>query len=143
MLQILTLIFFCLLTLNLSAQSKDEKYIVNAMRTQAEMWNNKDLKGFMSFYWQSDSLTFIGKKGITRSWNTVKENYEKNYGKDGDDLGKLVFEVCELKKIDSKSYFMVGKWSVESQGKETKSGYFSLVWQKIKGVWKIVIDHTS
>ncbi len=140
---ILPIFFLFFAYFSTSAQSKDEKAIVKAMHTQAEKWNTRDLDGFMSFYWHSDSLRFVSKNGITRSWSKVKANYEKTYGKTGDDLGKLAFEVLELTKIDKKSYFMVGKWKVDFEKKEQRFGYFTLIWRKINRKWTIIIDHTS
>ena len=38
---------------------------------------NGNLEEFMSFYWKSDSLMFIGKNGIQYGWQKTLDNYKK------------------------------------------------------------------
>jgi ketosteroid isomerase-like protein len=37
---------------------------------------------------------------------------------------------------------VIGSWNL-TRDKGNVGGYFSLLWRKINGKWKIVIDHTS
>jgi ketosteroid isomerase-like protein len=131
------------LLFSLHAFAQDEKEITKSILDQADKWNKGDLTGFMSYYWVSDSLLFVGKNGPTYGWNTVKANYEKNYGKDQQDLGKLHFEILQTQKLGKNNYFMLGKWLVKKEGNADKFGFFTLIWKKIKGKWLIVADHTS
>jgi hypothetical protein len=47
------------------AQQTEKTKIFEIMQMQEKAWNEGNLEKFMSGYWQSDSLKFIGKKGIT------------------------------------------------------------------------------
>ena len=49
------------------------------MEQQQLTWNSGDIDGFMGYYWKSDSLSFIGKSGITRGWQATLDNYKKSY----------------------------------------------------------------
>ena len=62
----LLLTFFSLITLAGIGQSKtDISEVKEAMKKQEIAWNKADVEGFMAYYWKSDSLKFIGSKGIT------------------------------------------------------------------------------
>ena len=92
---LLTVIIF--VTTALHAQTKDELQIRNSMNEQLAAWNAGDVDRFMLTYWQSDSLKFIGKSGVTYGWQKTLENYKKNYP-DTAAMGKLDFNIVEVKR---------------------------------------------
>jgi hypothetical protein len=64
-----------------SAQSKparpadsDELAIRKLLEEQRLAWNTGDLENLMGSYWQSDSLMFIGKSGLTYGWQHTLNN---------------------------------------------------------------------
>lgn len=122
------------------AQS-DIDAIRNVMAEQQEAWNQADLESFMQGYWKSDSLKFIGRNGIAYGWSTTLENYKKGYPTP-DAMGKLTFIILDLQILDSQNAFMIGKFHLKRSNDEP-SGYFTLLWKKIRGKWVIVTDHTS
>ncbi|MGG9964250.1 YybH family protein [Ferruginibacter sp. SUN106] len=124
-----------------SAQSKDELAIRNSMAQQLNAWNTGDLDRFMLTYWQSDSLKFIGKSGITYGWQKTLENYKKGYP-DTAAMGKLDFNILEVKRLSVLYYFVVGKWHLTRSIGDV-SGHFTLLFKKIKNNWVIVVDHSS
>jgi hypothetical protein len=76
----LFLLFAVFLSLNLFAQKQqmpDRQQIIRLMMNQQAAWNEGNLEDFMSGYWENDSLSFIGKKGITRGWQQTLDNYKK------------------------------------------------------------------
>jgi hypothetical protein len=86
-------------------------------------------------------LQFIGSSGPTYGWQTTLENYKKNYP-DSDAMGKLRFDILNMNQRSKKVVSVVGKFTLMRKNDEP-SGYFLLIWQKIKGKWVIVADHTS
>lgn len=112
----------------------------NNMNTQQTAWNNGDINGFMLYYWKSDSLKFIGKKGITYGWQQTLDNYKKSYP-DKASMGILKFTILESTPLSDNAIYVIGKW--ELQKEKPVSGHFTLLWRKIKGHWVIVSDHTS
>ena len=76
------------------------------MQDQQDAWNRGDLEGFMQGYWQSDSLLFIGKSGPTNGWQKTFNNYKKNYP-DTIIMGKLSFDVLEIKKLSDQYCFVI------------------------------------
>jgi ketosteroid isomerase-like protein len=139
------LLYLLLLSFTISsaalAQSKDESAIRNSMAEQLNAWNTGNLDRFMLTYWQSDSLKFIGKSGITYGWQKTLENYKKGYP-DTAAMGKLDFNILEVKKLSVLYYFVVGKWHLTRSIGDV-SGHFTLLFKKIKNKWVIVVDHSS
>lgn len=133
--------FLWLIGVTASAQSTDYQTIRHIMAGQEAAWSRGDLEGFMAGYWKSDSLKFIGSKGITFGWQNTLDNYKKGYA-DPDAMGKLTFTILSLEKLSRKTVFVVGKWHL-SRSAGDLSGHYTLLWRKIKGRWLIVTDHSS
>lgn len=136
-------LFLCLLLVVSASysQRKATLSIRRVMATQESAWNSGDLPGFMSGYVQSDSLTFIGKSGVTYGWKNTLDNYRKGYP-DTAAMGKLKFSLIQIKRISRKHYYVIGHWHL-LRTKGDLQGHFSLLFEKIKGKWLIVADHSS
>jgi ketosteroid isomerase-like protein len=137
----LLLLFAFLSSNNLFAQTEAETQIKDLLQQQEISWNNGDLRGFMHGYWESDSLMFMGKSGITYGWQNTLDKYIKGYP-DTASMGKLHFKLLELKPLSPEVYFVAGKWDL-TRSAGNLGGYFSLLFKKINGEWKIICDHTS
>lgn len=142
----LLLAIFCSYTI--FAQSKpphpagsDESAIRKVLNDQVIAWNNGDIEKFMQGYWKSDSLMFIGAKGIKWGWRTTFDNYKKGYP-DTITMGKLSFDLLVVKRLSAEYYFIVGKWTLKRTIGDV-GGHFDLLFRKVKGKWVIISDHTS
>jgi len=124
------------------SQTIDEDQIRSVLNKQVQSWNCGDLKGFMKGYWESDSLMFIGKKGITYGFEQTLANYRKSYP-DMDQMGELQFDLIKIDLISAGAAFVIGKWSLKREKAGDLSGHFTLLFKKIKGQWLIVSDHSS
>jgi len=133
--------FFILLQIVVFSQKKYEKIIINAMHSQEKAWNNADIEGYMSYYWNSDSLKFIGKSGVNYGWNNTLQHYKKSYP-DKESMGVLTFADIEMCKLKCNIIMVTGSWKLVRKS-DVLSGYYSLLWKKIKGKWLIIVDHTS
>ena len=132
---------FLLATFAAFAQKDTETEIRRLLATQTESWNRGDVEGFMQTYWKSDSLMFIGKKGVVRGWQQTLDNYKKGYP-DTAAMGKLSFDIVEVKPLSKEYAFVVGKWMLKRSIGDV-SGHYTLLLRRIKGQWKIVADHSS
>lgn len=136
------LLFFTSLTVTSFSQkeSKDVQTVIQHMNNQEKSWNNFDIQGFMKFYWNNDSLKFIGHKGITYGWKNTLDNYLKGYPTQ-EAMGILKFTIAEATQLSKNSIYVIGKWELTKE--KPVGGYFTLLWKKINGNWVIVCDHTS
>ena len=123
------------------SQSKDEQQVRNLLETQVSAWNRGNIDEFMIGYWNNDSLMFIGKTGVTYGYTNTLNNYKKGYS-DTAQMGKLKFDILQVKKIASDTYFVVGKWFLKRTVGDI-GGHYTLLFRKIKGKWVIVADHSS
>lgn len=115
--------------------------IRKVMQAQEVAWNKGDLDAFMEGYWHSDSLCFIGSKGLTYGWDATLANYKQGYP-DRAAMGVLTFTLIRVEKLSGKDAFVIGKWHLKRDAGDL-SGHFTLLWKKIKGQWLIVADHSS
>ena len=123
------------------SQNKDEIAIRQLMAQQTIAWNNGDINAFMQGYWENDSLVFIGKNGPTYGYAKTLANYKKNYP-DVNYMGKLKFDILEIRALNKDHYFVIGKWSLSRKVGDA-SGIYTLLFKKIKGQWNIIADHSS
>lgn len=135
------LVLFFIISSSLYAQSKDETIIRNALNEQLGAWNAGDVDRFMLTYAKSDSLMFIGKSGVTYGWQNTLESYQKGYP-DTAAMGKLDFNILEVKRLSVLYFFVVGKWHLKRSIGDV-GGHFTLLFKKIKNKWMIVVDHSS
>lgn len=119
--------------------------ILGVLDKQVIAWNRGDIDNFMMGYWQSDSMLFVGKNGITQGWQATLDRYKKNYpGKEG--MGTLAFEILRFEMLDPDVALVIGKWTLQRgmpDKPETLGGHYSLLFKRKQGRWKIVLDHTS
>ncbi len=131
------LVLFCCVY---SKAQTDVNVVLNNMKAQETAWNMADINGFMDHYWKSDSLKFIGSKGITYGWQKTLDNYIKSYP-DKATMGVLKFTILSAEQLSKTSVYIIGKWELDRQ--KPVGGHFTLLWKKIDNKWVIVADHTS
>jgi uncharacterized protein (TIGR02246 family) len=134
---------FCLAigALSSSAQTEDETAIRRVMDAQVKAWNNGDIDSFMQTYWQSDSLLFVGHDGPSYGWQATLEHYKEAYP-DTAAMGKLSFNLLQLRPLSGEYYFVLGGWHLNRTVGDA-GGYFTLIFRKINGRWLIIADHSS
>ncbi len=119
-----------------------EEVQINTLMLEQEMeWNNVNLEGFMKHYWKSDSLKFIGSKGLSFGWQAALDNYKKSYP-DAASMGTLHFTNITTDVLNDSNAYVIGKWEL-LRATDTLSGHYTLLWKKKNGHWVIVADHSS
>jgi ketosteroid isomerase-like protein len=142
------ILLLLLVSVSISTNSFGQKEVESiAIKTmmlqQSSDWNAGDIDAFMQGYWQSDSLMFVGSRGITYGWKATLDNYKKGYP-DRATMGKLKFDFLKMDFFDNTSTcWLLGKWHLTRPEKGDVGGYFTLMLKKINGKWLIVSDHTS
>ena len=59
-------------------------------------------------------------------------------------MGKLKFSNLSIKKIDTNTITVLGKWKLfRNEDLGNLEGYYSLIWQKKNNEWVIIADHSS
>jgi hypothetical protein len=137
---ILTIFLMCFFFLA-KAQSQDDLAIRKVLDEQTSAWNSGRIESFMKGYWESDSLMFIGKSGVTYGYTKTLENYKKGYP-DTAAMGKLTFTLIQVKRLSDEYFHVTGKWHLKRSIGDV-GGHYTLLFRKINGSWVIISDHTS
>jgi hypothetical protein len=118
--------FACTKKANTNLSAEDFKSIKVVLDSQVSAWNKGDIKTFMKGYWNSDSLRFIGRKGIRFSYKSVESNYLKNYNSI-EKMGHLSFDSLIFSEIsgNDKIANVTGQWEIT--GANNAGGFFSLL----------------
>lgn len=114
--------------------------VMELMKDQEKAWNEGNIEKFMEHYEQSDSLLFVGSKGVTRGWTNTLERYKKAYP-DKASMGELSFLFVRTEQISPDCIYVIGQWNLKKE--KPASGHFTLLWRKRAGKWIIVSDHSS
>ncbi|RIV21502.1 DUF4440 domain-containing protein [Fibrisoma montanum] len=120
----------------------DRRAILDILKRQTGDWNAGRVDRFMEGYWQSDSLTFVGKVGITYGYNATLANYKKRYP-DRASMGTLKFDILQMEFPAPNVAYVIGRWHLTRPKVGDAGGHFTLLWRKIKKRWVIVSDHSS
>jgi len=128
-------------SLHIAYAQADEQAIRSVLAAQAAAWNNGSIDKYMHGYWNNDSLVFVGKNGPTYGYKQTLERYKKSYS-DTAKMGKLSFDILQIRRLSSDYYFVLGKWALARSIGDV-GGSFTLLFRRIKGKWWIVADHSS
>jgi len=123
------------------SQDADETAIRQLLAAQTEAWNRGSIDDFMKGYWESDSLMFIGKSGVTFGYQNTLNNYKKSY-RNADEMGTLTFDLIKVQRLSPEYFFVVGRWHLKRNAGDV-GGHYNLLFRKINGKWAIVADHSS
>ena len=134
---------FILFGLQMQAQTfqKDSLALVSVLQAQEKAWNAYDIDTFMEGYWKSPNLVFCGSGGPVYGWNATKKRYKQAYDNQ-EKMGELQFTILNVHALTNNVMQLIGRFQLSRKPKNT-SGYFTLLWKRIDGEWKIVSDHTS
>lgn len=142
--RLFTTLMGCLLLRVALAQSPTMRQsIAKVLETQTAAWNRGDVAGYMQGYWQSDSLVFIGKRGLTYGWQPTLANYRRSYP-NAAAMGQLSFGSLRITPLGPDAAHVVGKWHLtRPKAAGDLEGHFLLVFRRLGGQWVIVADHSS
>ncbi|WP_370478968.1 YybH family protein [Tamlana flava] len=119
----------------------DIKDINKVLKKQRIAWSNNNLKEYMEGYWKSDSLKFYSNRGVVYGWHDTLERYQKAYPTEAH-TGKLSFRINDVTQISDRAYYVLGEYHIK-RDIGNADGIFMLVFKKINGEWKIIVDTST
>ena len=123
------------------AQSFAEKEIRDIMDKSAKDWSAGNIDGFMKSYWNNDTVMYVGGKNITYGYQNLLNAYKRSFP-DSASMGKLSFDIIDVRKLSSEYYMVTGKY-ILTRTAGNANGVFTVLFRKINGKWLIVYDHSS
>ncbi|QJD80803.1 YybH family protein [Spirosoma rhododendri] len=125
-----------------TSADKDRRAILLILKQQTVDWNSGRTERFMNGYWRSDSLTFVGKAGITYGYKATLANYKKRYPSRAA-MGQLKFDILQIDFPAPNIAYVIGAYHLTRPQVGNADGHFTLLWRKLKGQWFIISDHSS
>ena len=119
---------------------KVENEITDILDQQKISWNEKNIEGFMEYYWNSQKFTFQSGNKRLHGWDALLSRYKENFT--GEKWGKLDFTDIEIKVLSNDIAYVLGRWQLlydDSSGE----GLFTIILLRMPEGWRIVNDHTS
>jgi ketosteroid isomerase-like protein len=117
-----------------------QKEIITVLNNFTSAWNQGDLKKALAAY-SSDALYIHN--GFIRGYQNILASYQERYGKNETRQEPLVLHSLPIKVLSDKYALAVGQYDVfEKEKNKHVTGFFSLLFEKINGEWKIRVDHS-
>lgn len=116
--------------------------IAAMMSASAAAWNRGDLNAFMADYEQSDSTTYIGRRGIVRGVAAIRAVYAPRFAP-GVARDSLSFRNLEVDLVAPSVVNAIAEYVLMRGDSVTARGPTSLVMRKSGGRWRIAHDHSS
>lgn len=135
---------FYFLLISLAAivpQLSRESEVLAVLSAQQDAWNQGDISGYMSGYWESDSTLFMSDGSLTRGFNEVARRYAVRYST-REQMGVLSFEELQVRMLSPTAAVAYGIWRLKRIS-DAPWGRFSLIVERKKEGWRITHDHTS
>ncbi len=122
-----------------SSQSAIRQVLID----QQAAWNRGDIVAFMHGYEDSPQTTFIGKT-VEHGYAMILARYRRNYGS-REAMGQLAFSDLDVRMLGPEHAVVTGHFHLArtQAGGGEAAGVFSLVFEKKREGWKIILDHTS
>lgn len=121
--------------------TSDLEAIRSVMSASQAAWNTGDLEAFMTSYARSDSIRFIGSRGVSYGYETVLANYQAGYP-DRSSMGRLEYTAIDVEILAPNIALVVGQWRLYRETDEPH-GWYTLLFRKIEDRWLMVHDHSS
>lgn len=121
-----------------------ENEVHQVLDQQVEAWNRGDLQAFAATYENSESLTFVSRKGVHTGHAAMLASYLRNYPTRAS-MGALHFSGLQIQPLCSGYASVIGHFHLDRtpQAGGPSEGIFTLLLRKTDAGWKIILDHTS
>lgn len=125
-----------------SSDADTKKAIESVLDQQVAAWNRGDINGFMSGYWNSPELIYVGNTKVTRGWQTLLDRYEELSKASGGQIGTLELQETQITVLSKDSALVWGTYRVLQPGQDRK-GLYTLVLRRFQAGWRTIYDRTS
>ncbi len=110
------------------------------LQQMADAWNGADLAAHVAPY--LDSASFMTGNGPVRGRDRTEASLRRAFWRDGRPVQTLRFERVDVRPLGVDHALTTGRFVLEG-GAAPKAGWFTLVWARGAGGWRIVHDHSG
>jgi uncharacterized protein (TIGR02246 family) len=120
--------------------SSAEAELIAMLQATTANWNQGDLDGFIAPY--ADSTAFMTPAGPIGK-DAMRARYVSRYFTGSRPDQQLRFEQLRVRQLGAEHALMTGRFVLSGGAKAEQSGWFTLVWTRTTGGWRIIHDHSS
>ena len=107
----------------------------------ATAWNRGDLDGHLAD--NADSISFMTRQGPIVGKAKTADALRRSFFKDGKPIQQLRFEQVAIRPLGDDHALVVGRFILDGGGQPEHSGWFSTIWERQAGGWRVIHDHSS
>jgi len=129
------------LVLAVAAAATPQAAISAAMADSAAGWNAGDLARFTAIY-AADAVYVAGDK-VVQGKPAIAERYAKSFTDGGNSRGKLAFQPLAWRPLSAVHVLYIARWTLTPASGASQTGLTTLLFERRKGGWRIISDHSS
>jgi ketosteroid isomerase-like protein len=127
---------------NVLPQHVSDAAAIRAMlNTSAVGWNRGELPVYLSAY--VDSATTMDRTGLVRGVRGIEGQMRAGYWRTGRPLQTLSYDHLEIRPIGPNQAIVTGQYILTGGGVPNRTGWFTTIWVRTPGGWRMVHDHSS
>src|SRR3989442_14213078 len=139
-----SVLFATVLPAQVTPASQQRSDIQQAVRAYIDAHNRSDAATIADMYSREPGVTSVGDGQIMRGWDRIREAFDQLVGTEG--KFKISIGSIDVVPLGTNNALALTTYTITlgSGPQETQQrGAMTLVFQKVRGEWKIIHDHTS
>ena len=134
--------FFVALASGAFGQSKKDaaSKIKAELDSTAAGWNEGNLQRYLAAYVpEATEMTGEGPKGGVEE---IEKTMKAGFWKSGRPLQQLRYESVVVRMLGKNNALVTGQYVLSGAGRPDRKGWFTTVWTKTGGKWRMIHDHS-
>ena len=123
------------------AVSADRAQIEHALNVSADGWNERDLEKYMAVYASLEDTSYVSQGNVVRGFAAIRSTYAARFATA--DTGHLAFKIIEFRQLSPELACVLGEYDLRQGNGVRHSGATTLIFRKMAGAWRIILDHTG
>ena len=119
-----------------------EASVTTMLQGSADGWNNGDLDAFVAIYSEGAATSSMTPDGPVQGIDRIREGYAQAFTP-GANRDSLRFEQLSVHQLPPLIGVATGKYVLHQDDEVTSSGWFTLVFRRVGGGWRVIHDHSS
>jgi uncharacterized protein (TIGR02246 family) len=117
-----------------------EEQIRASLDMTAHGWNNGILAEYLSPYTpDATEMTSAGPKGGVEH---IEQTMKNGFWKTGRPIQQLRYENIVVRMLGKENALVTGQYILSGADRPERKGWFTTVWTKTKGGWRMIHDHS-
>lgn len=118
---------------------KAQEAILAAHNASVAAWNRGDLSDHLAIY--DSAVTSMSQDGPRHGIDVIEAAFAATYFNGGTSVPNLLVEQVAIRLLSESCAVMTGRYTLMDAA--NPSGWFSLIWNRVDGAWRVVHDHST